>query len=172
MDRKTIYRKTAKGLAEITSPSRTVERRVRPALILTDGNRTGALVLSLTNGIGIQEMDFDQLIDSGFIEAIALPGGADGGTGAQETAEHRTSSGVSEPRSDLERYSDGQRFLNETMTDHLGVRAYFFVLKVERCSSAEDLIALVPQFEQALARKVDQDFAKRCARIAMAILKK
>jgi len=172
LDRKAIYRKTARGVEEITTANRTVDRRVRPALILTDGNRSGALVLSLTSGIGIGEADFDELIDSGFIEAIALPVGTETVAFGQPTGEHRTSSGVAEPRSDLERYSDGQRFLNETITDHLGVRAYFFVLKVERCSSAEELIELVPKFEESLARKVDQDFARRCARIAMAILKK
>ncbi len=171
MDRKAIYRKTALGLAEITTANRTVERRLRPLLILTDGNRTAAHVHSLTSAIGIREDDFDLLVAGGFIEAIARPQLPAVIARAGQTAQHWPAVSA-QPRSDFERYSDGKRYFCESATEQLGVMAFLFVLKVEKCSSVEDLMALLPEFERTMTRKVDKDFAKRCARIAETILKK
>jgi hypothetical protein len=171
LDQKAIYRKTARGLAEITAAKRSVERRLRPLLILTDGNRTAAQVHSLTNGIGIQEVDFDRLVADGFIEAIALPELAAVTTGRNETPAHSPPAPV-RPPSDVERYSEGKRYLTEIAAEQLGLRSFLFVLKIEKCSSTDDLMLLLPEFERAIARKVDEDFARRCARIAQTILKK
>lgn|GEM_PF-2264394 len=171
MDKKAIYRKTALGLAEITAAKRTVERRLRPVLILTDGNRTAAQVHALTSGIGIQEHDFDQLVAHGFIEVIALPESA-AFTGHRDDTSPPTAPAPNQPRSDLERHSDGSRYLTEAAAEQLGLMSFFFVLKIEKCSSPEDLLALLPEFEQAIARKVDPDFARRSTRIAETILKR
>ena len=168
MDRGAIYRKTQKGLAEIAGTERTVDRRLRPLLILVDGNRTANSIHALISGIGIREEDFDQLADSGYIEPMARPDprkAANDGTAAPAETHQ------AQRRSSLERFADGQRYLNETVTDKLGLRAFFFVLKIEKCSSADELMALLPEFEQAIARKLDKAYAVHCRRIAETILR-
>lgn len=169
MDRGAIYRKTDKGMAEITGTERTVDRRLRPLLILVDGNRTANSIHALISGIGIREDDFDQLAENGYIEVMARPDpqrqAANDGNAApagQQQPQRRTS---------LERFADGQRYLTETASDKLGLRAFFFVLKIEKCSSADDLLALLPEFEEAIARKLDKAYALHCRRIAETILK-
>ena len=168
MDRGAIYRKTDKGLAEIAGTERTVDRRLRPLLILVDGNRTANSIHALISGIGIREEDFDQLAASGYIEAMARPD--------QRQAANDGSAAPAEPplhqrRSSLERFADGQRYLNETVSDKLGLRAFFFVLKIEKCSSAAELMALLPEFEEAIAKKLDKAYAVHCRRIAETILR-
>ena len=76
MDKAAIYRKTEKGLAEITATERSVDRRLRPLLILVDGERTATRVHALISGIGIQEQDFDELLAGGYIEMVPRPGAA------------------------------------------------------------------------------------------------
>jgi hypothetical protein len=164
LDRGAIYRKTEKGLAEITSTERTVDRRLRPLLILVDGNRTANSIHALISGIGIREEDFDQLANNGYIEPVARPD-------QRPAANDATGPVPASQRSSLERFADGQRYLNETATDKLGLRAFFFVLKIEKCSSAEDLLALLPEFEQAIAKKLDKAYAIHCRRIAETILR-
>ena len=166
MDRGAIYRKTEKGLAEITSTERTVDRRLRPLLILIDGNRTANSIHALISGIGIREEDFDQLANNGYIEPVARP---DQRLAANDAA--APAAGPVPQRSSLERFADGQRYINETVTDKLGLRAFFFVLKIEKCSSAEELMALLPEFEQAIAKKLDKAYAIHCRRIAETILR-
>lgn len=172
MDRAAIYRKTDKGLAEITSTNRIVDRRLRPLLILVDGNRTANSIHALISGIGIREEDFDDLTINGFIEPIARP------LRARVAANDSSALDPAAPpppapykRTSLERFADGQRYLNETVADKLGLSSFFFVLKIERCSSAEELMTLLPEFERAMAKKLDQSYAVHCRRIAETILK-
>jgi hypothetical protein len=168
LDKGAIYRKTEKGLAEISSSERTVDRRLRPLLILVDGNRTANSIHALISGIGIREEDFDQLASTGYIEPVARP---DQWLAANDGAVPFPDPVAGQRRSSLERFADGQRYLNETATDKLGLWAFFFVLKIEKCSSADDLMALLPQFEQAIAKKLDKAYAVHCRRIAETILR-
>jgi hypothetical protein len=169
LDKKAIYRKTLKGVAEITASARTVERRLRPLLILVDGNRTANYIHSLVSGIGIREDDFDLLCTAGFIEPIAF-------THMPVAVADRTEQVPAAPpapphkRTLFERYSDGKRYLTETAADKLGLKSFLFVLKLEKTSSPEDLLALLPDFEAALARKFDKLYARNCRRIAESIL--
>ncbi len=107
MDRKAIYRKTPKGLSEITATDRTVDRRLRPLLILVDGYHTSTYIHSLISGIGIREEDFDQLAAGGFIEVVAVPRP---GTAANDPGDsvRQNSPAPVQKRSSFERYSDGK----------------------------------------------------------------
>jgi hypothetical protein len=167
VDRRAIYRKTNKGLSEITGRDRTVDRRLRPLLILVDGYRTATHIHALIGGIGIQEADFDHLIAGGFIEAIALP---KPGTAANDPSAQHNSETV-QKRSAVDRYTDGKRYLTETAADRLGIWSFMFILKLEKCSSTDDLMALVPEFEDAIARKLDKSYARHCRQIAESLLR-
>jgi hypothetical protein len=170
VDRRAIYRKTPKGLSEITGRDRTVDRRLRPLLILVDGYRTATHIHSLIGGIGIREEDFDHLIEGGFIEAIALPkAGPRPGTAANDPGDPAQGPLI-QKRSVVDRYTDGKRYLTETAADRLGIWSFMFVLKLEKCSSPEDLLALVPEFEEAIGRKLDKSYARHCRQIAESIL--
>lgn len=169
VDRAAIYRKTDKGQAEITSSQRKVDRRLRPLLILVDGNRTANSIHALISGIGIREEDFDQLAAGGFIEVLARPDRIK--PAANDSLVQDPAPPPVHKRTSLERFADGQRYLNETAADKLGLLSFLFVLKIEKCSSAADLMALLPEFEQALAKKLDKSYAAHCRRIAETILK-
>jgi hypothetical protein len=169
LDKSAIYRKTDKGVAEIIGSGRSVERRLRPLLILVDGNRTANYIQSLIGGIGIQEEDFDELIAGGFIEPIAMPKMAPAANDADGSAPQCDPE--VQKRSSVDRYCDGKRYLCETAADRLGLKSFFFQLKLEKCSTPEDLVALLPDFEEALARKVHDDYARHCRRIAESLLK-
>jgi hypothetical protein len=169
VDRRAIYRKTPRGQSEIIGKERTVDRRLRPLLILVDGYRSATHIHSLIGGIGIREEDFDFLIANGFIEAIALPRP---GTAANDPGDPaQTSAAPIQKRSAIDRYTDGKRYLTETAADRLGIWSFMFVLKLEKCSSAEDLMALVPEFEEAIGRKLDKSYARHCRQIAESILR-
>ena len=171
MDKTAIYRKTTKGLTEISSSQRSIDRRLRPLLILVDGHRTTARIHALMGGIGIREEDFDQLAAGGFIETIARP---DTVIAANDDGTQTQSAPPAPPpqrRSPFDRFSDGQRYLCETAADKLGLMSFLFVLKLEKCSSAEQLLALLPEFEEALTKKLDKDYARHCRKIAETILR-
>lgn len=171
MDKTAIYRKTKKGLAEISSSQRSIDRRLRPLLILVDGHRTAARIHSLMGGVGIREEDFDQLAAGGFIETIARPDSAVAANDDVKPTQSPPPPAASSRRGALERFTDGQRYLCETAADKLGLSSFLFVLKLEKCSSAEQLLTLLPEFEVALAKKLDKDYARHCRKIAETILR-
>ncbi|HSE11155.1 MAG TPA: hypothetical protein VLB69_00855 [Rudaea sp.] len=45
-----------------------------------------------------------------------------------------------------------KQFLNETAVATLGLRAFLFTLKLERCSTRADLAALLPDYERAIRK--------------------
>lgn len=50
--------------------------------------------------------------------------------------------------------------MNETVVDVLGIRAFFFTLRLERCATLADLSALLTDFATALAKKLDAEAAR------------
>jgi len=171
LDKAAICRKTKKGLAEITSNERSVARRLRPLLILVDGHRTAARIYALMGGIGIREVNFDQLAASGYIEQIARP---DAAVAANDEVRPNVPTSVAPQspakRTSPERFSDGQRYLHETAAEKPGLLSFLFVRELEKCSSADQLMTLLPNFEQALAKRLDKDYAQHCRKIAETIL--
>ncbi len=53
---------------------------------------------------------------------------------------------------EVERFRAAKAFINETIVDALGVRAFLFPLKLERCSTRADLARLLPDYAKAIAR--------------------
>jgi hypothetical protein len=51
-------------------------------------------------------------------------------------------------------------FMNETIVDARGIRAFGFTLKLERCATLPDLAALLPDFSEALQKSLDRDAAR------------
>jgi hypothetical protein len=182
----TVYRKTTKGNEEIKSKQGHLDRKLRPLLILVDGRRSADAITALAAGIGVHESALKQLEAEGYIEPLRLRSEAAKPAAAVAPRGPGTLSSVAppstlsapttgtleaaRPRTSLERYRDGTQYMNETVSDALGVRALFFVLKIERCSSPMDLIQLLPDFEKAVAKKRGAQYAAHCRLIAAEIL--
>ncbi|MGA2548759.1 MAG: hypothetical protein ABSF50_01315 [Burkholderiaceae bacterium] len=49
--------------------------------------------------------------------------------------------------------------MNEIVSDYLGLRGYFMQLKIEKCSSAEELLALQEELGSAIAKAHGKDVA-------------
>ena len=135
----TIYRKTAKGLAEIETRGHRLPPRLRGALILVDGQRRVADIAKLVPGEA--EAMLQQLLADGFIDVFAVladrpplpppaPTAAPAPTGTALDATKR----------------DAVRYLN----DKLGPAAEGLAIKIERSKSAAELQPLLVQAAQAL----------------------
>ena len=55
-------------------------------------------------------------------------------------------------KDELARFRAAKAFINETVVDALGVRAFMFTLKLERCSTLADLAELLPDYAKAIAK--------------------
>lgn len=59
---------------------------------------------------------------------------------------------LSVPTEAAQRFNRLYTVMNEVVRDYLGLRGYFMTLKIERCSSAEELLDLQGELEAALAK--------------------
>jgi hypothetical protein len=190
-----VYRKTSKGSAELSGAVRSLEQRLRPLLILVDGQRDHTTLAGLAQNFGLGEPELQLLNQLGYIEPIiegpltqplttlpplTQPGGpgtvtrpgntlmplSRPMTGQQPSVPGR----APPPRSHLQRLSEGKKYLVNTATEFMGLRAYLFVLRVEKCATVDELRELLPQFEVAIAKRLSADQAAHCRQMAESIL--
>jgi hypothetical protein len=50
------------------------------------------------------------------------------------------------------RFRMAQQFMNDTAVNALGIKAFFFTLKLERCANVNDLKDLVEPYRAAIAK--------------------
>lgn len=56
------------------------------------------------------------------------------------------------PLTDFQRFMAAKELMNSLVVDAVGLRSFFFVLKLERCNAGPDLAALMPQFQRHLSK--------------------
>ena len=141
----THYAKTDKGLEEIRSRGKSLRGRLRTMLILIDPAKTDAELRASAAQIGVEPDFLETLLRDGYVAPV---GGLDTAAGS--------ASGEPSPRvvtrDELARFRGAKAFINETIVDALGVRAFLFTLKLERCSTRADLAALLPDYEKAIRK--------------------
>jgi hypothetical protein len=146
MDSGQIVIKTALGADEVKSRSRKLPQRLRTMLVMIDGSMNVAQLQAAAATLGVPSDFLDELQRQGFV--------------APKGAGERIPDTVSDAQSsDVDRFRVAQRFMNDTVVDALGFRAFFFTLKLERCFNLADLRALLDDYDKAIRKGIDPDVA-------------
>jgi hypothetical protein len=132
-----ILVKTDKGREEIKSRALALSQAARTLLIASDGQKTVRSLTELFSKIpGVTSM-IQELVDLGLIAPQGI-----GGNGATPREDDRA-----------RKLRQATQYLSETASANLGFSAFTFSLKVGRCSSLDDVLALIPEYEAALVKK-------------------
>jgi hypothetical protein len=164
-----IFSKTSNGLAELRSRSAGLSQRLRSILIMVDGVRRVGDLRQAAATLGAPPDVLESLQALGLI-ALTAPAGA---PQAQTTAARvsvappgaaaspraatpapATLAEASEPlpSSEADRFRVAKKFMNDTVVDALGIRAFMFTLKLEKCALLGDLEALLPEYSRVLTK--------------------
>lgn len=140
----TVYRKTAKGQAEIATRTHNLPPRLRQALILVDGKRSDdELKRMLPQG----EEALRALIDDGFVESV----GVTAVPVAAAPAPVAPSAPAPKPQAPLPAFGDQlKREIVRSLNDLLGPLSEGLALKVERARSPDELRAVVEQAHRVI----------------------
>lgn len=174
--------KTAAGAEELKTRSRGLSQRLRMVLIMADGVQTVEQVRSAAAGLGLPADFLHALVADGLIE-IRPSRGAPGRSAARPSpvspgaasrpapltsVDIPTGPVTGSPASTLdaapagteaERFLRARQFMNDRVVEALGLRAFFFILKLEKCSTRAELAELLPDFGKAVAKSGDLDAA-------------
>lgn len=143
------FGRTAKGQAEIAQGGKSLRGKLRTVLFLVDANKPLVDVEQQIKLIGAPIDAIDQLVAGGYVAEIG---------GAMQPALAPIPAPSTQSTEDrLVNFRVAKTFMNDTIVDALGIRAFVFTLKLERCSTAEDLIDLLPTYTEALLKKLDRD---------------
>lgn len=158
--------KTAKGLEEIETKKYKLPARARTLLILVDGVKTLATIREMATKLGLPETQIDELISQGFVEVKSVPvvqmlavapvavplakmtAGAGSNDPAPAGAASVSTAGVSE----YDKFRVAKQFMNDTVVNSLGIKAFFFTLKLEKCSTRADLSGLLEAYSKAMEK--------------------
>ena len=138
--------KTASGRSEIADRRHALGSRQRMLLIAINGEQTVREIRERFHSLGdvdvlLTELAMAELIDIG--GAITAPAAmAPGEAGVAAPAVNETGSPIAQAR----------QFINDSVVAHLGLRAFLFTLKIERCYSKDALLDLLPEYRRVLGK--------------------
>jgi len=138
------YGRTAKGQDEISHSKKTLPAKLRTVLFLIDAQKDARDIQRQVLLIGAPADALQQLVNGGYVAALtAFNAPITGGAVSIEDQ--------------IAQFRVAKAFMNETIVDALGIRAFMFTLKLERCATPADLSTLLPEYAQNLLKKVDRE---------------
>lgn len=138
-----IYSKTEKGGQELKNRQMNLPVQLRSVLIMVDGQHTVAQTLARAHALAVGPDVFEQLEKLGLIERRF---------GARSDDETDTAAPRSE--NDVQRFLDIKNEVNNAISTRLGLRGYGLMLRLQRAGNLRDLHDLLPDFAQALVKRI------------------
>jgi hypothetical protein len=175
MNDQDLYGKTAAGFEEVRGRALKLPQRLRTMLIMVDGTRTVAQLRDAAQTLAAPE-DFLQLLQGMGLVALEgtapVRGGSPSSAGLVVQAPAAATAPPAAPAVvtvDVpvgsvtvsgEKFRAALKFMNDSAVDLLGLRAFFFTLKLEKCYTPQDLLALLPDFSKAIAKSNGPEMAR------------
>lgn len=165
MDRQAVVIKTSKGVEEIQTKKLKLSPRVRTVLILVDGKKTAGELIDMALQLGSPTDVLEEFRAKGLVEVKSGPALPPTAT-VSEPSEPRAAE-IDEPA----RFRAAHKFMTDSVVNSLGIKAFFFTLKLERCATRNDLLRLLDDYTKAIAKganAVEADLLTKHARELLA----
>ena len=142
--------KTSAGVEELKARSGVLPQRLRSLLVMIDGSRSSAQLHEMAARVGAPPDGVQRLEALGFIAPATRSAPAP--AAADEAAAPAAAPAAPAAEAELDGFRAAQKFMNDSVVDALGLRAFFFTLKLERCFTRADLAQLLPAFASAMTK--------------------
>jgi len=149
------FDKTEKGHSEIAQGRRNLRGKLRTLLFLIDPGKSLEQIRQQAAQIDAPPDALEQLIAEGYVVELGGAAGAGAPAIAPASAGAAPAEAASAPIGEVERFRTAKAFMNNTIVDALGIRAFFLTLRLERCATRADLKALLPEYSSSLAKKLE-----------------
>jgi hypothetical protein len=162
MSTEQIYIKTPLGIEEIQNRTLNLPPRLRTMLIMIDGHKPISVLKENATKFGCPEDFIESLEAAGLIAKLGATVGASASVPAAIATASVVSSDSIAPASpsvaaqtfqdEYARFRFAKDFMNNAVVNSLGMKAFFFTLKLERAGTVDDLRGLVKPFQEALTK--------------------
>ena len=158
--------KTMAGRAEISVRKLHLNPRQRTVLIAINGHQSMQEIRTQFSVLGDVDAIVGELSASGLLEVVGIGVAA---SATRVTAPLAASPGHSDAPQ-MPPLGVVRQFMNESSVAALGLRAFMFTLKLERCYSKEELLGLLPEYQRVLGKAKEQAYADAMSRHAREML--
>ncbi len=171
-----IPAKTAAGRLEVEKRAMRLGARQRAVLIAINGERKLGDVRRQFLAYGDVDALFDELVEAGLIEYTGTPAAADlrKDPPAEVPPPAAVSASAPPPTPPTPETSgplqEARKYINDTVAEHLGLRAFMFTLKIEKCYSRRELLDLLPEFRRQLRKVITNAEVNACHEQAEALI--
>jgi len=157
-----IYAKTPAGAEEVKNRKIKLAPKIRTMLILIDGTKPVLVLREEAEALGVPADFIEQLEKLGLVRPV----GAVGGGAAPAAARAEAGAAAGAAMDPVARFRAAQQFMNDTAVNALGIKAFFFTLKLERCATVDDLRGLLDAYREAMSKASGPEEAEvLCARV-------
>jgi hypothetical protein len=155
-----IFDKTDKGREEIATRKYHLSTRLRALLLLIDGKQRTDNLLQKFAGIGLTEDSLTELLNDGYIHAVAAPAPAPEVAPTQAVAQPAIAPGARTLPDGQTQFEAIYHFYTETIKSSIGLRGYGLQLKVEKAGSLEELRELRRPYLEAVLKAKGNEIAR------------
>jgi hypothetical protein len=164
-----VYAKTAKALEEIQSKKYKLKPKVRNLLFLIDGSKPVVAVAEMSRQLGMSDSELIDLETDGFIVktvAADVPAGGQSAGAPARAGAAPTAIKEEAAADEAGKFRVAKKYMNDTIVNLLGLKAFFFTLKLEKCGTRADLAQLLDSYGQAIAKASNIETSKVLVRRA------
>jgi hypothetical protein len=147
MNAEDIYVKTDLGLQEVGTRKMDLSHRLRCALILVDGKHPFSVLQKEARKLSAPEDFIEQLMALNLV--ARKEGSALAVTTEPVTAED-----------EFARFRIAKEFMSSTIVDAVGIKSFFFTLKLEKMSTRADLKGMLGDYSKAMTKATGPDVAQ------------
>jgi hypothetical protein len=144
MEMTEIFSKTELGVREVKERRLNLPVQLRSVLIMIDGQRTVADVLDKTRMLGIDARAIEKLA----VDGLIAPKFAPRAEAANEAIEPQRT------EDEVERYLRAQQMMSDAINQHLGLRGYGMMMRLQKAACLRDLHELLRDLAAALVKRV------------------
>ena len=151
-----IVSKTPEGVQELKSRAHKLAPRLRSMLVMIDGGLNVGQLEEAASRLGAPADFIDTLLAEGLVALKpSAASSASASSAAASVAPAPTLESV-----EIERFSSTRKFMNDAAVEALGLRAFLFTLKLEKCFNRNDLLALMDEFHKAIVKGSGEETAR------------
>ncbi|QNM94984.1 hypothetical protein [Chitinimonas koreensis] len=158
-----IFHKTEAGGQALQDRSRcpALTPRLRSLLLQVDGKRGGAELRELGRALGAPDDGLATLLTLGLVAADGATPASPSSPAASAAPTGPAGDTAAAPADAFARLQEATRLMNKAAADHMGLKALFFTLKVEKAANREELLGLLGDLRAAIAKSRDAGQADR-----------
>ena len=161
MDAIALFRRSPMGQAALDQRDKRIPARMRALMLMAEGKPMDQFD-ELASALGAPADSLEKLVSQGFVVARV--------TAPEEVSQVALDAPEAPRANTFQQFRTVSGLMREITADMMGIKGFFFILKIEKCSVLPDLVAILPDLIEAVAKRRGRQNADKLERQIRAML--